>query len=237
MNIPANAMLAVTLMALLASHQRFATERWWVNARLPVVLAVSIALLAGILTLTLTGLRRGGEYVALQRALKLPNYSPARAAQLELAHAAETNNFETAYEIGECFRVQSWEGGDNYAELAQQAMVWFDRAIQVNPYDAYSLLRYGMCLDWIGRHEEAEKYFNRAEALDPNGYYTVAHVGWHYVQIGNFAAARPWFERSLRLQWKDNPIAESYLELCNRRLLEAATADPLTRILRSQTAP
>ena len=56
-----------------------------------------------------------------------------------------------------------------------------------------------MCLDWLGRHDEAGPYFSQAEALDPNGYYTVAIVGWHYVQIGDYAAAKPWLERSLRL--------------------------------------
>src|SRR6185312_16304653 len=34
MHIPANAILAVTLMALLSSYVRFATERYWFTARL-----------------------------------------------------------------------------------------------------------------------------------------------------------------------------------------------------------
>jgi O-antigen ligase len=223
MHIPANAILAVTLLALLASHQRFATDRWWTNARLPLVVLVTLVLLAGVAFLGLEGVRRAKEYVWLERAEAAPQFSPARVTALERAFAAEPKNFETAYRIGECFRVQSWEGGGNYAELAQQAMAWFDRAIKLNAYDGYSQLRYGMCLDWLGRRDEAWPYFNRAEELDPNGYYTVAHVGWHFVQLGNYAAARPWFERSRRLQWKNNPIAENYLDICNRRLLEAAT--------------
>ena len=40
---------------------------------------------------------------------------------------------------------------------------------------------------------------------------------------GDFAAARPWFERSLRLEWQDNPIARNYLQIVNSRMLEAAT--------------
>jgi tetratricopeptide (TPR) repeat protein len=98
--------------------------------------------------------------------------------------------------------------------------------MQLNPYDAYPPLRYGMCLDWLGRHEEAQPYYDRAVAADPNGYYVVAHVGWHYVQRGNYAAAWPWFERSRKLKWKDNPIADSYLEIVKARLLEAATNPP-----------
>jgi tetratricopeptide (TPR) repeat protein len=151
---------------------------------------------------------------------------------LERAFAAEPRNFQTAYDIGECYRVQSWEGGDNYAELARLAMTWFERGMKLNSYDTCSTLRYAMCLDWLGRMEESLPYYNRAEELDPNGYYTLAHVGWHYVQTGNYAAARPLFERSLRLQWKDNPMAQTYLDLCNRRLLEAATNDASALLLR-----
>lgn len=237
MQIPANAILAVTLMALLSCHLRFASERYWFNACRPVVVLVTLLLLAGLATLTLTGVRRAREYVAFEQAAKQPSYSTARAEALQLAFAVEPKNFQTAYEIGECFRVQSWEGGDNYAELARKAMTWFERATQLNRHDGYSLLRYGMCLDWLGEYEKSWPYFSRAEELDPNGYYTVAHVGWHFVQIGNFAAARPWFERSLRLEWDNNPIARNYLDLCNRRLLEAASEDDLTRAVREQTLP
>jgi tetratricopeptide (TPR) repeat protein len=125
--------------------------------------------------------------------------------------------------------VQSSEGGDEYEghpgyrTLAQKAMVWYERGMRCNPYDGYNYLYYGWCLDWLGRHPEAESYFNRAEECDPNGYYTLANIGRHYVEMGNFAAARPWFERSLKLQRKDNKIAVNYLEICNRKLLEAAT--------------
>ena len=77
--------------------------------------------------------------------------------------------------------------------------------MKLNPHDGYNYLRYGMCLDWLEKHDEAGPYFNRADALDPNGYYTAANIGWHYVQTGNYAAARPWLERSLRLNGTETP--------------------------------
>lgn len=223
MHIPANAILAVALMALLACHQRFVTDRWWSNARRPVVVLVTLLALANVAFLTAAGVRAGKERLWLTRAEPKPVFSAEQADTLKKAFAAEPKNFETAYQIGECYRMQSWEGGDNYAELGQEALTWYDRAMKLDRYDAYSPLRYAMCLDWLGRTNESEPFYSRAEELDPNGYYTVAHVGWHYVQIGNYAAARPWFERSLRLESLDNPIAKNYLDLCNRRLLEAAT--------------
>jgi len=225
MHVPANALLAVALLALLTAHLRFASERWWSNVPRWAVVLISVVLLGASVFLAGAGGRRAAEYVWLNRAQQQPIYSVAQADAFKAAFAAEPKNFETAYQIGECYRVQSWEGADNYPALAQSAMTWFDRAIQLNRYDGYSVLRFAMCLDWVGRRTESEPFYNRAEELDPNGYYTAAHVGWHYVQIGNYAAARPWFERSLQLQWKNNPIATTYLELCNRRLSEAATND------------
>ena len=75
---------------------------------------------------------------------------------------------------------------------------------------------------WQNRSGEAEPYFWKAEALDPNGYFMVAHIGLHYAHLRNWAAAREWFERSLRLEWDDNPIARNYLQICNARLMEGA---------------
>jgi hypothetical protein len=50
----------------------------------------------------------------------------------------------------------------------------------------------------------------------------MAFIGMHYVELNDFAAAKPWFERSLRLEWDDNP-AQSYLPIVNRKLMENAT--------------
>jgi tetratricopeptide (TPR) repeat protein len=106
--------------------------------------------------------------------------------------------------------------------LADKAMEWFARSTNLNRFHGYSYLRYGTCLDKVDRHDAAEPCYNQANELDPNGYFTAAWIGWHYVQIEDYAAAKPWFERSLRLQWVDNPIAMSYLEIANQRMLEAA---------------
>src|SRR5205085_9120572 len=42
MHIPANAILAVTLMALVSSHLRFATESYWFRARLGFKVAATV---------------------------------------------------------------------------------------------------------------------------------------------------------------------------------------------------
>jgi O-antigen ligase len=223
LHIPANAILGVTLLALLSSNLRFATERHWLGARLPVKMIATFALVAGVVYLSCQGWRRGQEAVWLARAEQSPNFSTQRAAALNAAFEFEPKNFETTYNIGECFRTQSFDGGQNYEALAKTAMQWYARGMQLNPHDGYNYLRYGMCLDWLEKHDEAGPYFNRADALDPNGYYTEANIGWHYVQAGDYAAARPWLERSLRLDGSGNDIARFYLDTVERKLVENAS--------------
>ena len=223
LHIPANAILGVTLLALLSGNLRFATENFWLNLRLPVKILATLFLATGIAYLSWQENRRAHEQSWLDRAEQLPNFSPELAAALEKAFAAEPENFATSYAIGECYRTQSFDGGENYEALAKTAMEWFSRGMKLNPWDGYNYLRYGMCLDWLGRHDEAAPYFNRADALDPDNYYTAANIGWHYYQAGDYAAARPWLIRSIRLQWQDNQIAHSYLDLTEQKLHDIAS--------------
>jgi O-antigen ligase len=228
LHVPANAILGVTLLALLTSNVRFATERYWLNARLPVRMLATVVLAGGGAYLGWQGWRLGNEYVWLARAQSPSLLVLNRAALLEKAFAAEPENFETAYNIGEAYYMQSSVGElGNYRSQAETAIRWYARAMKLNPFDGYNYLGTGMCLDWLDRHAEAGPFYHRAESLDPNGYYTVAYVGWHYVQVGDYPAAREWLERSLRLQWTENPIGHSYLDLVEQRLVENASGKRL----------
>jgi len=223
LHVPANAILGVTLLALLTSNLRFATERYWLNARLHIRILATVALACGVAYLGWQGWRRGNEFVLLRRAQAPSLLVLERAALLEKAFAAEPDNFETAYNIGEAYRIQSFEGGSDYAAQAETAMRWYARARQLDPHDGYNDLRTGMCLDWLDRHAEAGPFYRRAEALDPNGYFTVANIGWHYVQVGDYLAAREWLERSLRLEWRENTIGHAYLDWVEQKLAENAS--------------
>ncbi|MDW8308543.1 MAG: O-antigen ligase family protein [Verrucomicrobiales bacterium] len=222
LHVPANAIVAVALAALLSSHVRFATERFWVRLGAPLRVAVSVPVLAGAVFLGVQQVRLVPEQLWRSRAQGAPIFSDARAELLARAAAVEPNNFETLYELGEIYRTQSFEGPTNYMQLAEQAIRWYSRGTNAHPYDGYNFMGIGMCLDWLERFEEAEPFFARANELDPNGYFMAAQIGRHYALKGEYAAARPWLERSLRLQGKDNPIAASYLQLVQERMLEAA---------------
>ncbi|HUA69239.1 MAG TPA: O-antigen ligase family protein [Candidatus Saccharimonadales bacterium] len=224
LHIPADAVLGVTLLALLSSNLRFATERYWVKAGFPIKTLMTSVLAAGIPYLGWQEGRLGQEQFWLIRAHRVPEFSYTRVAALIKAFAVEPKNFQTANDIGEIYRVRSFNDEENYKNLARIAMDWYGRGIKLDQYDAYNYLGYGMCLDWLGRHVEAGRYFKRVEALDPNSYYTVAYIGWHYVQTGDNAAARSWLLRSIRLHWQENVIASSYLKIVERELIDNASS-------------
>jgi O-antigen ligase len=219
MHIPANAILAVTLVALVSTHLRFASERYWVSSRPPLRVLISLVALAGICYLGATEVRRFREYLHLHR-YETGTTDEARIAELEKAFAIEPRNPETAYLVAEIKRLKSWRLDAGWEELAASAAEWFKRAIALNRYDARSYSRLGMCLHWLNRPQEAGPYFDIAVKLDPNGYYTLANLGWHYVQLEQWAKAKEAFERSLWAKPNDNKIATSYLKIVTNRLEE-----------------
>jgi O-antigen ligase len=220
MHIPANAILAVTLMALVAGHFRFATEQYWHTVRWPLRVPVMIALLAGMGYLGHETWKRTREAGWLARAEELPAVSTAQTSALERAFEIDNRNAETAYAIGENLRLQSWNGGNNFEATTLKAMEWFERAMRLNPYDPYAPMRYGMCLHWLRRHDEAQPHFDRALKLDPNSYYTRAHMGWHYVQLRQWQTAKDWMEKSFKLKYEGNVIALAYFDILTRKIEE-----------------
>jgi O-antigen ligase len=223
MQIPANALLAISLVALLSGQLRFATDRYWVKCGWLSRGLLTVLLLVGAAYLGQQANRALREEALLRQVRSERWLTSTRVKLLEQAVAAEPTNFDTTYTLAETLRQMSWQGGDDYRELAQRAMSWYQRGISLNPFDAYNYMKLGMCLDWLGRHEEAAPWFEQAILRDPNSYYVLAHQGWHFVQVEDYAAAKGWFERSLRLKRLDNPIALRYLAIVNQKLKEPAS--------------
>lgn len=218
MQIPSNAILAVVLMALVSGYFRFATEAYWHTMRWPLRIPVTLALLAGLMYLGWQSWERTAECHWLARAEAAPLCSPEQMAALEKAYLADPRNFETAHQIGEGFRLLSWEGGEDYQAQGEKALRWFRKSSALNPYYAYNFLHAAMTLDWLGRHDEARETFEKAEALDPNSYYVQALLGWHYVQVKDWAMAKARSIRSLNLLSGKNPIARYYLGIAEQNL-------------------
>lgn len=223
MHIPANAILAITLMALLTGYVRFGTDDYWLTARAVNRGALTLLLLAGIGYLGWQTVRQTRETLWLRRAYAAEKSSDAQIIALERAFAIEPKNFATATALGEAYRLRSLAAGDDYAAPAKQAIAWFDVGEKLNPYEEFNLIGRGACLDELKQHDDAFQAFDHAVRADPNSSFPTAYMGWHYVQTGDYAAARVWFERSLRLEWVENTMAKSYLQICEDRLKENAS--------------
>src|SRR5437773_1326573 len=168
MHVPASAILAVVLMALLSGHLRFTTERYWVGLRL---LGRVIATLVGLFGLVYLGQqahRRAHEYRCLEHVARETAYTRRMISLLEEAANVEPTNFDTTYALGEALRRSAWEGGTGSEKLIWGAQKWFRRGTRLNPHDPYNYMKVGMCLDWLGRHGEAAPYFEKAIQCDPN---------------------------------------------------------------------
>jgi O-antigen ligase len=227
LHIPANALIGVVCLAILAGQLRLTVGNHKVKGGLIGRIVVILVLAAGIAYFGLQGYRRGQESVWQVRAQDMDLPFLERASLLERAFAVEPQNFQTAYDIAELYRLQSFQGGEDYETLANTAMKWYALGKKLDRFDGYYDLGYGMCLDWLDRHDDAEAYYSRAETLDPNNYFIVANIGWHYVQSGDYAAARVWLLRSTRLEFDVNPIAFSYWDIVQDRLVQQASGKPV----------
>jgi O-antigen ligase len=220
MQIPADAITVIILMALIAAQARFVTEGYWKNPERAGKLLLTV-LAAGIVWyLTAQGVRAGRETFWLHRGKGGKVSWDQALLCLKKAHESEPANPQTDYLLGEALRVASKQGNAGYQDEAREAVQWFSRGLEVNRFDARFPLRLGMCLDWIGRPQEATPYFDTAERLDTNNYYIALEEGRHYAALGDFAHAKNWMERSLYIRWTQEALT-SY------ELLMKNMADPL----------
>lgn len=217
LQIPANAILATILVASLSSHLRFATRRFWVSPNLAGRLTVSVLGVATVVVLSQQSVQRWRESRAIDRALNSES-SVAQLAALKASVAIEPRNAESTARLGEFYRLESWEGSNNWQWLAEEALKCFERGMTLNRWETYNYLRAGMCLDWLAQSDRATPLFDRAVELDPNNHYVVMLRGWHEIQREDYEAARHWLNRSIEIWPWSNFLARRYLLVVERRL-------------------
>lgn len=216
-HVPGNALLALTLMAIVVSQAEGVPSRWRLSLGLPGRAAVTLVLLPMLLFLGWQ-LRTGWhEWQWLERAADAKRDLPQRRDALLQAHQADPANPLTAYLVGETYRRLSLAGSTNYEALAIEAIKWFDRGGQLNPYDPFYPLSKGLCLDWLKRPDEALACFQKAAQLDPNNVAVVNYLAWHYVQIRDYPRAKAIFLQAIKLKY-DDPFAHAYLRITEERL-------------------
>ncbi len=216
-HIPANALVAVTLLALLTGYTRYATDDGWIGSKVPWRPLISVLILAMGVVLAWDVRHRGQETAHFLRGRTLRDGSIEQIEAFLEAWKVEPRNAITALYLGEAYRVRSWAGADGFEKLAEEAHGWFQRAALLNPFNPIPFFRSGMCLDWIGRHDEAAPFYDQAVKVDPEGRITSFHVGWHHLQRRDPAAAREWFIKSIQQGYPPYAPAETYLRLLDRQ--------------------
>ena len=140
--------------------------------------------------------RAGAESRHLLAASREPGENEVRAALIRLAISAEPANPESRFALGENLRMRSFEAGDGFETLAQEAIESLEASVRLNPWEPYTHARLAMCLDWLGRQVEAGTRMETALKLDPNNKRIVTLMGWHYLHTGDLAKAREQLERA-----------------------------------------
>ncbi|HVK59751.1 MAG TPA: O-antigen ligase family protein [Candidatus Kapabacteria bacterium] len=221
LHIPANAAVAVTLIAILCSHLRFATERFWLNPGI-------IGRILGTLVLAAAGTyfcwqisKLGPQTYLLHKYFEAKTFDE-RLEILKRAHACDPNNGMVVLATGELLRETGWEAETGGEELVRASIPWFEKGISLNRWSPYFYMNLGMSYHWLKETDKASQLFDKALAMDPNGYYTLSMYGWHQLQLGDLEAARQYFFRSHALQhlWGRNDFAKTYLEIVERRIAE-----------------
>ena len=235
LHIPSNAMLAATLAGLLAAYIRFATERYWVAVRMPVRLALTVAVCGASGLLVQQAIQQAREHARLKASRSAESFRK-QVEGLRKALEVEPTNFETAGLLGEIHRRRAMESSRATRKVElKKAAAWLKEAITLNRYDVYSHARLGMALDELGQADKAGEYFAEAEKLDPNGYLTVANVGWHKMHIGEYAEAKSYFDRVSPLDDPSTPEDEREKGLVAHRAEQ--TAQDLARHIRESYLP
>jgi O-antigen ligase len=224
MHIAALAVTAVTLIALLAAQTRFATEQYWKNpGRIGKTLLTMVAA-AAVGYLSMQGLHKGMEVYWLGRARAAQNQPEKVIVFATKAIEAEPTDWEANYKMGDYLWSLSLLDGADYLDRAKQAMAWYAKAMQLDPFDAYAPVACGKCLDRIGGSpEEATRYFVKALQNDPRNTYVAMELGRHCIELGELAAARRWMVDG-GLRWSSE---STDLDVGEIQQLDRLMADPL----------
>ncbi len=144
-----------------------------------------------------------------------------KIASLKQAYEIDPTDPDVCFDLGSTYWSVANQGAKGYERDTLEAMQWYSRAILANPLKAVSWLQYGVCLDWMDRHQEADFYFTRARALDTNGWYVTFCQGKHLVELNRLSEAKELFLwASVHNGWNRDTV--EYIEMVDRRLADAA---------------
>ena len=76
----------------------------------------------------------------------------------------------------------------------EEAIEWYDRALEIKPDDSSSLRQKGVSLSELGRMEEAIEWFDRALEIKPDDWFSLVFKAFALESIGNNEEATQIFD-------------------------------------------
>jgi O-antigen ligase len=220
MHIPANAIVAVVLLAFLTSSLRYGRKSYWVKQSLPVRLIVSlfILLFAGILfwnsLLTL-------KSWSLSRRAAEPTLTVSEQAELlSDAQNLDKENWKIALQRGNLLLNDALSQEDPELlewELSEAARS-YRQGIENNHFEYRLFGGMAMVLTLQGQYDEAQACSEKMMKLRPNGSDTSAIHGWCALYRGDYELALNYLERSIHLKNEGNDFAKDWYEIAAKRL-------------------
>ena len=206
MHIPANAILAVTLMAMLTSHLRFASERYWVTTGWVTRSALTLVALLGLGYLSQQGLRHLREQVLLGRADRIERTVLKRSElwneTLKRAEGSENiSGKEVDWTVLDALAAEIQQGVNEQVRLLK-------RAFEIEPMNFETSHKIGEVLrnlSWRqgdGREQlarEAMKWFAFGMSLNPHDAYNFFRYGMCLHLLKRRAEAAAYFDRAREL--------------------------------------
>lgn len=210
LHIPAIALLASILAAMVVSNTRFATERFWFSSNIATRLVATGVVAGTLFWLMPVAVAAGREDRHLQRAVESQTLDEAFFTELRAAAAIAPENPLTAFWYGEEKRRISWEGLKGWEEQAQEAVEWLQKSAQLDRFNANTRMTLGLCHQWLGNTNQAAMEFEAAAKLGPNDFKIENALAWNLMSRGEYDRAREAVKRSLEIRPWENWEAKSY---------------------------
>jgi tetratricopeptide (TPR) repeat protein len=81
----------------------------------------------------------------------------------------------------------------------KEALVYFDKALSVDPNDTTALNNKGAVLNNLGSHKEAIEWYDQALAIVPNDVYPLTGKGWAFANLGRYKEAIECYDQALKI--------------------------------------
>lgn len=200
MHIPANAILVVTLMALVSGYLRFATERYWITSGYLIRIAITVIGIAGIAYLGKQGVVRFNESVHLAEADRLH-----RSIEKDMLQVQNHNNLDaslTDQALIDSLSIKVKEEREQEVGILKSANL-------VEPSNSKTTYRIGQGLRKLSKQtkgetsdqlmNEALEWFKRGISLNPFDPYNYLRSGMCLDSFRKYSEAESYYRKSMEL--------------------------------------